>query len=811
MSSNEPLLAYSRHRGVATWLTILLAGVTVFLGGIIGAGGIWLIVLGGSWYYLLAGIGLILSGALMLSGSLWGLWLYLITYVLTWVWAIWEVGFDGWALVPRVVAPTILGILLLLTMPVLRPRENRRTRDVGQSALRTASILVALVAFGGILFMRGHSTAQESAPQAAPAASAVPASGGPAPGAGADWPVYGADQHAVRYSALDQINRNNVSQLKQIWQFRTGDLPDDKTKGEYSPETTPIKIGDRLYMCSAKNMIIALDAGTGKEWWRYDPKVSDDAIPYGATCRGVAYYANPNAAPDSICAARIVEATLDARLIEVDAKDGRPCSDFGRDGSVDLTEGIGATVPGWYGHVAVPTLVRNVIVLGAQVQDGQALDAPSGVIRGFDAITGKLAWAWDMCRPDQAGAPPAGETYTRGTPNMWTAAAGDDALGYVYVPLGNASVDYWGKARQQCEDEFSSSLVALDVTTGKPVWHFQTVHHDVWDYDLGSQPTLADVGATPAVILASKQGEIYVLDRRTGKSLFLVEERKVPTNGIEEGLSPTQPFSGFHTLAKPELREKDMWGMSPIDQLACRIQFHQHVYEGQYTPPISNSRWLDFPGYNGGSDWGSVAVDPVRGILIANYNNMANSDRLMPRAEADKLGVHPINVPGPDVKQGYHEFGAQIGAPYAADINPGWRLPTGLLCTQPPWGGLTAIDLKTGKTLWDEPFGDARNNGPWGIASHLPIVIGTPNNGGAAVTAGGLIFIAATTDQMFRAIDIDSGKTLWQTKLPAGGQSTPMVFQSGGHEYVAIFAGGHHFMETPVGDYLVAYGLPAAT
>lgn len=807
MTSSQSLLSSSRRRGVADWLAIVLAAVVIFLGGILGAGGLWLIVLGGSWYYLLAGTGLILSGGLILYGSPWGVWLYGVIYVLTWMWAVWEVGFQGWALVPRVVAPTLLGVLVLLTIPVLR-LKNASARTVRKTALRAASVLLALAAFGGIVAVGGRSIAQQNLPSVQPAA-ASPAQSGQHPGAGPDWPYYGADQHAVRYSMLDQINRTNVAQLKQIWQFRTGDLPDEKTKGKYSPETTPIKLGERLYMCSAKNMIIALDAGTGKEWWRYDPKVPDDAIPYGATCRGVAYYSDTNAAPDSACARRIVEATLDARLIEVDAKDGVPCADFGRNGSVDLTEGIGETVPGWYGHVAVPTIVRNIIVLGAQVQDGQALDAPSGVIRGYDAISGKLAWAWDMCRPDQTGAPHAGDTYTRGTPNMWTAAAADDALGYVYVPLGNASVDYWGGDRQQCENEFSSSLVALDVTTGKPVWHFQTVHHDVWDYDLGSQPTLVDVGATPAVILSSKQGEIYVLDRRTGKSLFPVEERNVPTDGIEKTLSKTQPFSGFHTLAKPMLREKDMWGMSPIDQLACRIQFHQHLYEGQYTPPIAYARWLDFPGYNGGSDWGSVAVDPVRGILIANYNNMANSDRLLTRAEANKLGVHPINVAGPDVKQGYHEFGAQAGAPYADDINPGWRLPTGLLCTQPPWGGLTAIDLQTGKTLWDEPFGDARNNGPWGIASYLPITIGTPNNGGAAVTAGGLIFIAATTDQMFRAIDIDTGKTLWQTKLPAGGQSTPMVFESGGREYVAIFAGGHHFMETPVGDYLVAYALPS--
>jgi quinoprotein glucose dehydrogenase len=386
-------------------------------------------------------------------------------------------------------------------------------------------------------------------------------------------------------------------------------------------------------------------------------------------------------------------------------------------------------------------------------------------------------------------------------------------LGYVYVPLGNSSVDYYGGNRKDYENEYSSSLVAIDVTTGKPVWHFQTVHYDLWDYDLGSQPTLVDVptanGPVPAVVLPSKQGEIFVLDRRTGRSLFPIEEHKVPIGGVEpQNLSQTQPYSDYHSVAKPALTEKDMWGMSPLDQLWCRIQFRQVSYQGRYTPPTADKDYLEYPSYNGGTDWGSAAVDPKRGVLIVNYNNMANNDRLLPRAQADRLGLKPINVPHQPMKPGIVEYGAQAGAPYADRINPGWRQRTGLMCTQPPYGGITAIDLATGKTLWDVPLGEARANGPFGIPSMLPITIGTPNNGGPLITAGGLVFVAAATDDLLRAIDIQTGKVVWKDHLPAGGQATPMAYEENGNEYIGFMAGGHHFMHTPIGDYVLAYALP---
>ena len=641
---------------------------------------------------------------------------------------------------------------------------------------------------------------------------------------GADWPAWGGSDSAQRYSPLSQITKDNVKGLQRAWTFRTGDLPDER----WGAETTPLKIGDTLYLCSARNRLFAVDAATGKQKWTYDPKVADDQIPYTAACRGVAYYATPNVDAAQPCATRIIEGTLDGRLVAVDARTGVPCAGFGTNGSVSIKHGMGDPYPGMVSITSAPVIVRGVVVTGHQVLDGQKRWNASGVIQGFDAVTGQLRFAWDMMRPDITTLPPEGETYTPGTPNMWTTATADEALGLVFLPMGNSAADYYSGLRRPAENEYATSLVALDVTTGKPRWHFQTVRKDVWDYDLGSQATLVDMPingtVVPAVILPSKQGDLYILDRRTGQPLHKVEERRVPQGGVEPSQrSPTQPFSLFHTLRKADLTERDMWGMSPIDQMVCRIQFHQAAYDGYFTPPTADRHWIQYPGYNGGSDWGGVAVDPARGVIVANYNDMPNHNRLVPRAEAERLGWFARDDPryierekeaanrGGNLSKPKAEGAGdpQMGVPYAIDVNAGWRVKfTGLLCKQPPYGGMRAIDLKSGRTLWDRPFGTARKNGPFGIPSMLPLEIGTPNNGGSAVTAGGLIFIAAATDDLIRAIDIETGRTVWSDVLPAGGQANPMIYEQNGRQYLVIMAGGHHFMETPRGDYVIAYALP---
>ncbi len=860
-----------RPHGAGGWWLAILGAVFFLLGLTLGGGGLWLAWLGGSPYYAIAGLGLITSGYFLYRRSMIGFWIYTVTWLFTLVWAVWEVGLAPWPLVPRVVAPTVLMIVLLVSLPAFRRTREERTVMHGHpaytmllGAVLAAPLAIHFVPMGTPAFAQDQSTATTD-PAVLPSAdnttpgsettdttdpAAMPAADNNTPGsgikpsegqqassaatdtttiaatgvavstkpaellkAGKDWPQYGGTFAAQRYSPLDQITTSNVEDLQQVWLAHTGDMPNGKTKGKYSPENTPLEVGGHLYVCSAMDILISYDAATGKEEWRHDPKVSPDAIPYGATCRGAAYYKAPKAAADTPCAERIIAGTLDARLIAVDALTGESCADFGDNGQVDMNKGIGKTVPGWYAVTAPPAIVRGIVVTGAQVKDGQAEDAPSGVIRGYDAVTGKLAWAWDMGHPDRLGAPTADEVYTRGTPNMWTAAAGDEELGYVYLPLGNSSVDYYGGNRKDFENEYSSSLVAIDVTTGKPVWKFQTVHYDLWDYDLGSQPTLVDFpangGTVPAIILPSKQGEIYVLNRKTGESLFPVETKDVPQNGVEpQNLSKNQPFSGYASLAKPRLKESDMWGATPLDQLLCRIEYRSAVYDGEYTAPEVNSHYIEYPGYNGGSDWGSVAVDPVNGILVANYNDIPNYNKLIPREVANEEGIKPITEGG-NAPKAEGAGDAQAGSPYAIDVNAGWRNPvTGIPCSAPPYGWIRAIDLKSGKTLWDEPFGSAVNNGPFGIHSHLPVTIGTPNNGGPLVTAGGLIFVAATTDDKFRAIDIKTGKTVWETDLPAGGQATPMTYEVDGKQYVVLVPGGHHFMETKVGDQVIAYALP---
>ena len=795
------------QRAARVWWRRIVATVIGAFGLALSAGGGWLIVLGGSWYYLPAGLGLLLTAALLFDGKAQAIPVYVTLYLATIAWALWEAGLNGWAQVPRLVGPTVVLFLVLSTWSGLRGRRYGR-------ALTTGLALFAIASTGMILFgpHPGGTGAQVGATRPVDALPTPDVSS--LAGASVDWSAYGGTHHATRYSTLSQITAENVGDLEEVWTFRTGDMPEGDER--FSNQNTPLKIGDQLLICSAMNNIIALDAATGKENWRYDPEVSKDAIPYNATCRGLAYHASAGGSGEA-CGERVIMNTLDARLIAVDTRTGALCEGFGTNGTVDLEEGIGATAPGWYAPTSPPTIVRNVAVVHSQVRDNQRRDAPSGVVRGYDAVSGALLWAWDMGRPGQTGLPPEGETYTRGTPNVWTIASGDEALGLVYLPLGNSAVDYWGSMRSEEENTYSTALVALRAETGEVAWHYQTVHYDVWDYDLGSQGTLVDFptpdGPVPALILPTKQAMFWVFDRRTGELLVEVEERPVPTGGVEpDRLSATQPFvTDFPNALKPRLEERNMWGMTPLDQLWCRIEFRRSTYQGMYTPPSADRPWIQYPGYNGGSDWGGIAVDPVRGIMVANYNNTANRNILIPRAEADAMGALPLDQQEPG-HENPPNVNPQGDTPWAIKLNPGWRAPfTGLLCTEPPYGGIMAVDLNTREVLWDKPFGTARRNGPFGISSMLPIDIGTPNNGGAVVTASGLIFIAAATDDLIRAIDIESGEVLWQAELPAGGQAGPAMFEAGGRQFLVINAGGHNFMETPIGDHFVAYALPAET
>ncbi|HWL63974.1 MAG TPA: membrane-bound PQQ-dependent dehydrogenase, glucose/quinate/shikimate family [Steroidobacteraceae bacterium] len=780
---------------------IILGVLIALFGLVLAVGGTWLLVLGGSAYYLVVGVAMIVSGVLLYLHRITGGWLFVGIFLGSLLWALAEVGPHGWALLPRVIALLVLLVAVCLVMPTLSVAPFRWKAGAGAAG---AAIVVAAAAAFVFAQINAPKPLRELPPLALDMADTALLQ------PGADWPAYGGSYSARRFSPLGEITPENVGSLRRAWLIHTGDLPSEGAEGMYGAENTPLKVGNSLYICTPKGIVLAVDPATGEERWRFDPQVADEAIPYTAACRGVSYFVVPDAAASDACAARLIYGTLDARLFAIDAGTGQPCADFGTSGAVDTTVGMGETPPGYVSITSPPTIVRGVVVTGHQVLDGQDRWAPSGVIRGYDAVSGELRWAWDMMHPDWTGYPPEGETWARGTPNMWTTASGDEQLGLVYLPMGNAAADYYSSLRRPEEREYSTSLVALDVLTGKPAWHFKAVYNDVWDYDFGAQATLVDWEGIPALILPSKQGDIYVLDRRTGRPLTPVGEMRVPSGGVEAAQRmPTQPVSLWHTLRKADLTERDMWGMSPIDQMICRIQFRRARYAGPYTPPESGRRTIQYPGYNGGTDWGGIAVDPRRGVIIANYNDTPNYVELVPRARADRMGWAPRNQTRGKMGGVEGAGDPQANTPYAVDVNAGWRLPvTAMLCKQPPYGGIRAIDMRTGETIWDRPFGQARRNGPFRIPSMLPVEIGTPNNGGPVVTASGLVFIAAATDNLIRAIDLKTGETVWSDVLPSGGQATPMTYSVNGKQYVVIHAGGHHFMETPIGDEVIAYALP---
>lgn len=627
-----------------------------------------------------------------------------------------------------------------------------------------------------------------------------------------DWTDFAGTSAGTRYAPLAQITPANVHTLQLAWRYKL-DAPKENVVHPYVAfEGTPLKIADTLYFCTPNNAVVALDADTGKPRWKFEPEPRK----WGGfrACRGVAYYETPvaKAAAASTnaadCHERIVTGTTDAHLFAVDAKTGRLCAGFGEQGSVDLLTGMGDVKPGVYGITSAPTIVRGVIVLGGMVIDNGQVDNPSGVIRAFDAVTGKLAWAWDLGRPDVHTAPGSGEQYTRDTPNGWAPFSADESLGLVYVPTGNSNPDYYGAQRTAEAEKYSSSVVALDAATGTVRWSFQTVHHDLWDYDVASQPVLVDLPTqdtvVPALIQATKRGEIFVLDRRDGHPLAPVVEKPVPQGGAPgDPTAQTQPFSvGMPSLAGPDLTEADMWGVTPLDQLWCRIKFRQARYDGPMTPPTPGRAWIYSPGWMGGNDWGSVSVDEGRKVLVAVSMRMANYDRFITSEEFDRDaagGLHSAVTP-------------QVGSPYAGVLTDYFHSPLGVPCQRPPFGMISAIDLKTGQLLWSRPLGTARHNGPLSTSVRVPVAIpmGTVTMGGNLVTGSGLIFVAATLDQYLRALDERTGQELWRTNLSAAAFATPMTYSSArsGRQYVVVSVGGNSKFGPNDGLYVEAYALP---
>lgn len=463
-----------------------------------------------------------------------------------------------------------------------------------------------------------------------------------------------------------------------------------------------------------------------------------------------------------------------------------------------------------YSQTSAPLVAGNLIILGGRVYDNLSTDEPSGVVRAFDARSGKLAWAWDLGNPAIDGAPSTGKPYTRGTPNVWITPSYDAGLGLIYLPTGNATPDYWGGARTVEDDRYSSSIVALDARTGKERWRFQTTRHDLWDYDVPAQPTLYDIpdsaGARiPALIQTTKRGQIFVLDRRTGIPLAGVSDKPAPQNGAPgDRLSATQPYStGMPAIGAEPLTEARMWGLTMFDQLACRIKFKRARYDGDFTPPTTQPA-IQWPGFFGGMNWGGATINATNDYLIINDMRLGHITQLLSRADVDRMTIAAKGKPG-----GAHEgINQQRGTPYGVLLK-NFSSPLGLPCQNPPFGSMTAIDLKTRKIVWQQPLGTSEDVGPFGIATHMRIPIGTPTLSGSFTTYSGLIFFTGTTDFYLRAIDIDTGKEIWKSRLPVGGQATPITYISPEtqRQYVLLTASGARG-SAKRGDYVIAYSLP---
>ncbi|WP_287812401.1 PQQ-binding-like beta-propeller repeat protein, partial [Pseudomonas sp.] len=489
----------------------------------------------------------------------------------------------------------------------------------------------------------------------------------------------------------------------------------------------------------------------------------------------------------------------------LNADTGKMCEDFGNKGAIDLTANIGTFAPGGYYSTSPPAVTKDLVVIGGHVTDNVSTDEPSGVVRAFDVHDGHLVWNWDSGNPEKTTPIGPGEHYTRNSPNMWSLMSVDEKLGMLYLPMGNQMPDQWGGNRTPESEKYSAGVTALDIATGRERWHFQTTHHDLWDYDVPSQPALYDVpdghgGTLPALIQTTKRGQIFMLDRRTGTPIAKVEERPVPQGGVaDERLSPTQPYSvGMPSIGTEPLTEARMWGLTPLDQLMCRIEFRRARYEGEFTPP-SERLTIQYPSWLGGMNWGSVSIAENLGYMIFNDTRVPIWNRMVSREAYDKAslagGGHEGNAP-------------QRGTPWG--IEQGRFLsPLGVPCQQPPYGTITAIDLATRQVAWSMPLGTTEQTGPLGIATHLPMPIGMPTRGGPITTSSGLIFVGASQDFDFRALDVRTGRQLWKARLPVGAEATPMTYVSprSGRQYVVISAGGNS-ATTQKGDYVLAFALP---
>jgi quinoprotein glucose dehydrogenase len=601
------------------------------------------------------------------------------------------------------------------------------------------------------------------------------------------WPNYGNDAGGERFSPARQIDRGNVAQLQVAWTYRTG-ANQQKTDliQKAAFEATPILIEDKLFLTTPYNHVIALNPENGVKLWEYDPHVDLGKDYSEVSSRGVSAWIDPKAKRGQACRLRIFMGTLDGRLFALDGETGKPCLDFAEKGEVNLAHDA-ATAMEWTGGYQVtsaPAIAKDLVITGSSIADNWKVDTGRGIVRAFDARTGQLRWTWNPT-------PWADKTAPRtGAGNAWSTLSVDPREDLVFIPTGSSAPDYYGGLRKG-DDKWANSVVALRASTGKFVWGFQVVHHDLWDYDVASQPTLFTwKDGTPAIVINTKMGHVFVLNRLTGVPLLPVEERPVPQSDIPgEQTSPTQPFSTI-SLVPERISPSDAWGLTAEDVARCRDQIQASRWDGMFTPP-SLQGTLVFPGNVGGVNWGSAAYDPTHHVMVANTNRLIAWNKLIPRdqyGDEHKKDQH---------NRIYGEFGEQKGAPYGL-YRTFLLSPAKVPCNKPPWGTTEAVDLFTGKQVWDVPLG-----------TMIPgQQTGSINLGGPMITGGGLVFTAAGMDLFLHAFDLDTGKELWKYQLPAGGHATPMTYTVNGKQYVVIAAGGHGKLGTKQGDYILAFALP---
>jgi quinoprotein glucose dehydrogenase len=622
---------------------------------------------------------------------------------------------------------------------------------------------------------------------------------------GTEWTAYGRDVLGGRYSSLTQIDTSNVAKLAVAWTYHTGELPPaEQTRRRRSLEATPIVVDGVMYLITPLGRVIALDPETGKERWVHDARL-DRSIGFGDhTSRGVSTWLDSTRTAGQPCRRRIVAATVDARLLSLDAADGKPCEDFGEHGVVDLRVGL-RNAPferGEYEETSPPLVVHDLVVVGSGIADNQQADGTSGEVRAFDVRTGVRKWTWDPVPQDSSD--PGFDTWRgpkahrTGAANAWSVLAADPARDLVFVPTGSASPDYYGGERLGA-NRYANSITALRASTGKVVWSFQTVHHDLWDYDNASPPALVTVQyggrSRDAVLQATKTGQLFVLDRETGAPIVPVTEMPVPRSTVPgEEAWPTQPQSAIGPLSPQRLSPDSVWAANDADRAACRTALAGLRNDGPFTPPSIGGS-LVLPSNIGGAHWGGVAFDPSQQIAVVPTNTVAAVVRLIPRAQYDSARR------GGTGNRISAEFAPQRGTPYGM-YRELLLLPTLAPCTAPPFGALVGVDLRRGAIAWRVPIGSM----PAGAASS-----GAPNLGGAITTAGGLTFIGATIDRQFRAVETRTGRELWHTMLPAAGKATPMTFRgASGRQYVVISAGGDGGGAFGMSDAIVAFALPAS-